>query len=56
MAEINLDKVYSSFLLALEESTDADSISKLQKEFLGKDSVISQQRKSLSKLSDLDND
>ena len=54
MAEINLDKIYSSFLLALEESDDEDSLSRIHKEFLGKDSVISKQRKNISKLSDLD--
>mgnify|MGYP001209862965 CR=1 FL=1 len=54
MAEINLDKIYSSFLLALEESDDEDSLSSIHKEFLGKDSVISKQRKNISKLSDLD--
>ena len=54
MAEINLDKIYSSFLLALEESHDSESLSDLQKEYLGKNSVISEQRKNISKLSDLD--
>ena len=41
MAEINLDKIYASFLLALEESHDSESLSDLQKEYLGKNSVIS---------------
>ena len=54
MAEINLDKIYSSFLLALEESHDSDSLSQLHKEYLGKNSVISEQRKNISNLSDLD--
>ena len=54
MAEINLDKIYSSFLLALEESHDSESLSDLQKEYLGKNSVISEQRKNISNLSDLD--
>ena len=53
MAEINLDKIYSSFLLALEESHDSESLSDLQKEYLGKNSVISEQRKNISNLSDL---
>ena len=54
MAEINLDKIYASFLLALEESHDSESLSDLQKEYLGKNSVISEERKNISNLSDLD--
>ena len=50
MAEINLDKIYSSFLLALEESHDSESLSDLQKEYLGKNSVISEERKNISNL------
>jgi len=54
MAELNLDKIYSSFLLAIEETDTLDKLSDIQKEFLGKNSVISQERKSLASLSDLD--
>ena len=54
MAEINLDKIYASFLLALEESHDSESLSDLQKEYLGKNSVISEERKNISNLSSLD--
>ena len=53
MAEINLDKIYSSFLLALEESHDSDSLSQLHKEYLGKNSLISEERKKLSSMSEI---
>tara|TARA_B100001250_G_scaffold325239_1_gene288992 strand:- start:6 stop:998 length:993 start_codon:yes stop_codon:yes gene_type:complete len=54
MAELNLDKIYSSFLLAIEETDTLDKLIDIQKEFLGKNSVISEERKSLANLSDLD--
>ncbi len=46
MAELNLDKIYSSFLLAIEETDTLDKLIDIQKEFLGKNSVISEERKS----------
>ncbi len=54
MAELNLDKIYSSFLLAIEETDTLDKLIDIQKEFLGRNSVISQERKSLANLSALD--
>ncbi len=54
MAELNLDKIYSSFLLAIEETDTLDKLIDIQKEFLGKNSVISEERKSIASLSDLD--
>ncbi len=54
MAELNLDKIYSSFLLAMEEVGSVDSLSEIKKEYLGKNSVISEERKKISSLSELD--
>ena len=54
MAELNLDKIYSSFLLSIEEVETVESLVNIQKEYLGKNSVISEQRKKISNLSDLD--
>jgi len=54
MAELNLDKIYSSFLLAIEDTDTLDKLIDIQKEFLGKNSVISEERKRLASLSDLD--
>jgi len=54
MAELNLDKIYSSFLLAIEDTDTLDKLIDVQKEFLGKNSVISEERKRLASLSDLD--
>ena len=54
MAELNLDKIYSSFLLAIEDTDTLDKLIDIQKEFLGKNSVISEERKNLASLSDLD--
>ncbi len=54
MAELNLDKIYSSFLLSIEEVETVESLVHIQKEYLGKNSVISEQRKKISNLSDLD--
>ena len=54
MAELNLDKIYSSFLLAIEETDTVNKLNEIHKEFLGKNSVISEQRKKLASLSDID--
>ena len=54
MAELNLDKIYSSFLLAIDDTDTLDKLIEVQKEFLGKNSVISEERKNLARLSDLD--
>jgi phenylalanyl-tRNA synthetase alpha chain len=54
MAELNLDKIYSSFLLAVEETNTLDKLIEIQKEYLGKNSVISTERKNLANLNDLD--
>ena len=47
MAEINLDKIYASFLIRLEECNSNDDLNELNKEFLAKDSVLSIERKKL---------
>ena len=37
MAEINLDKIYASFLIRLEECNSNDDLNELNKDFLAKD-------------------
>ena len=46
MAEINLDKIYASFLIRLEECNTDNDLVELKK-FLGKDSVLSIEEKNL---------
>ena len=53
MAEINLDKIYASFLIRLEECTSNDDLLDLKKEFLGKESVLSSERKKLPELNEI---
>ena len=36
MAEINLEKIYASFLLRLEEVNDVNELSSIEKEYLVK--------------------
>ena len=50
MAEINLEKIYASFLLRLEEVTEISQLSDIEKEYLGKGSVLSEERSKLSSL------
>ena len=52
MAEINLDKIYASFLIRLEECNSNDDLIELNKEFLAKDSVLSIERKKLPDLNE----
>ena len=54
MAEINLEKIYASFLLRLEEVTEISQLSDIEKEYLGKGSVLSEERSKLSSLSNED--
>ena len=54
MAELNLDKIHSSFLLAIDECDTVEKLIQIQKEFLGKNSVISEERKKLRSLSEID--
>ncbi len=52
MAEINLDKIYASFLIKLEECDSNDDLNNLKKEFLGKDSLLTNERKKLPKINE----
>ena len=54
MAEINLEKIYASFLLRLEEVNNVNELSSIEKEYLGKSSVLSEERAKLSSLSNED--
>tara|TARA_X000001036_G_scaffold201346_1_gene189116 strand:- start:168 stop:1160 length:993 start_codon:yes stop_codon:yes gene_type:complete len=54
MAEVNLDKIYASFLLSLDDIKDISELSQIEKEYLGKGSVLSEERAKLSNLSNED--
>ena len=51
MAELNFDKVLASLRLRLDEVTSENDFDEISKEFLGKDSLLSDERKKLSTLS-----
>jgi len=51
MAELNFDKVLASLRLRLDEVTSEDEFDEITKEYLGKDSLLSGERKKLSTLS-----
>jgi len=51
MAELNFDKVLASLRLTLDEVTSEDEFDEITKEYLGKDSLLSGERKKLSTLS-----
>tara|TARA_Y100000389_G_C17425924_1_gene499521 strand:+ start:318 stop:1310 length:993 start_codon:yes stop_codon:yes gene_type:complete len=54
MAEVNLEKIYASFLLRLENIKDVSELSVVEKEYLGKGSVLSEERSKLSSLNNED--
>ena len=54
MAEVNLDKIFSSFLLSLDGIKDIAELSDIEKEYLGKGSVLSEERAKLASLSNED--
>ena len=54
MPELNFDKVYASLDLRIKEISNVDEFDVLTKEFLGKNSLISEERKKLSSLSNED--
>ena len=54
MAEVNLDKIYASFLLSLDDIKDISELSQIEKEYLGKGSVLSEERAKLANLSNED--
>ena len=51
MAELNFDKVLASLRLRLDEVTSENEFDEISKDFLGKDSLLSDERKKLSTLS-----
>ncbi len=51
MPELNFDKVYASLNLRIKGITNIDEFDELTKEFLGKNSLIAEERKKLSSLS-----
>ncbi len=51
MAELNFDKVLASLRLRLDEVTSENEFDEISKEFLGRDSLLSDERKKLSTLS-----
>jgi len=54
MPELNVDKVYASLDLRIKDISNIDEFDDLTKEFLGKNSLISEERKKLSTLSNED--
>ena len=53
MPEVNTDKIFASFLLSIEEVATIDDFNDLEKEYLGKNSLISEERKKLSSMSEI---
>ena len=51
MAELNFDKVLASLKLRLDEVTSEEEFDEITKDYLGKDSLLSGERKKLSTLS-----
>ena len=52
MPEVNTEKIFASFLLSVEKVTSIDEFNDLEKEYLGKNSLISDERKKLSSMSE----
>ena len=52
MPEVNTQKIFASFLLSVEQVTSIDEFNDLEKEYLGKNSLISEERKKLSSMSE----
>ncbi len=53
MPEVNTEKIFASFLLSVEQITSIDEFNDLEKEYLGKNSLISEERKKLSSMSEI---
>ena len=53
MPEVNTDKIFAAFLLRLEEVAQIEDFDDIEKEFLGKNSLLSEERKSLSTLNEV---
>ena len=54
MAEVNLDKIFASFTLRLDDVVDISELNQIEKEYLGKGSVLSEERAKLASLSNED--
>ena len=53
MPEVNTEKIFASFLLSVEQVDSIDEFNDLEKEYLGKNSLISEERKKLSSMSEI---
>ena len=53
MPEVNTEKIFASFLLSVEQVSSIDEFNDLEKEYLGKNSLISEERKKLSSMSEI---
>ncbi len=53
MPEVNTEKIFASFLLSVEKVTSIEEFNHLEKEYLGKNSLISEERKKLSSMSEI---
>ena len=53
MPEVNTDKIFASFLLSIEQVATIDDFNDLEKEYLGKNSLISEERKKLSSMNEI---
>ena len=53
MPEVNTEKIFASFLLSVEKVTSIEEFNDLEKEYLGKNSLISEERKKLSSMSEI---
>ena len=53
MPEVNTEKIFASFLLSVEQVTSIDEFNDLEKEYLGKNSLISEELKKLSSMSEI---
>ena len=50
MPKVNKEKIFASFLLSIEQVSSVDEFNDLEKEYLGKNSLISEERKKLSSM------
>ena len=53
MPKVNTEKIFASFLLSIEQVSSVDEFNDLEKEYLGKNSLISEERKKLSSMSEI---
>ena len=52
MPKVNTEKIFASFLLGIEQVSSVDEFNDLEKEYLGKNSLISEERKKLSSMNE----